>query len=354
MKELQSTCSQALSGPEFRVEPFDWTPDVRLEAFGSTRQGTALQSSDLDVRMTFEQFEVHGQQRQLKYLRGIEASPGKRFEVVQLIEARLPVLRLRFDGHLHVDLSMGGTLEGGGARRDEDGFGIDQPLTALADAAIDADAVRRFVRLVKAFAKENKLVNAYFGLPSSTTWTCLALVFLQLEGCVPSGQEVAQGVATPHRLWPVQLSVGLLHRFLGFVEDFGERPHKVSTWQGTSFPTRSWTCSGQPAHPLFVEHPDHRRNSVNLAQSLSWSGWLQATRCCGDVRRELTPKAGSSPTSQEAAAIVAAARLFGGVNCRACDAPLSDDKEGGSGAKRRRISQSDADACDQNGEKCCT
>ena len=56
MLSLKESCLSALSGPEFKagqgatlekhammivrqVAPFDWTPDVQLESFGSTRRG---------------------------------------------------------------------------------------------------------------------------------------------------------------------------------------------------------------------------------------------------------------------------------------------------------------------------
>ncbi|CAK0816951.1 unnamed protein product, partial [Prorocentrum cordatum] len=96
LEALGAACSGALSGPEFRMAPFDWSPEVVLELFGSCEQGTALRSSDVDVRMSFTQFHVTDKERQLRYLRAVAASPGDRFEVVRLIEARLPVLRLRF------------------------------------------------------------------------------------------------------------------------------------------------------------------------------------------------------------------------------------------------------------------
>lgn len=71
MVALQEVCSAALGVEEFKVAPFDWTPDVRLERFGSTLQGVALKTSDLDVRMTFEQFCVHGQEKQMRYLKAV-------------------------------------------------------------------------------------------------------------------------------------------------------------------------------------------------------------------------------------------------------------------------------------------
>mmetsp|Transcript_20441 Transcript_20441/g.57125 ORF Transcript_20441/g.57125 Transcript_20441/m.57125 type:complete len:475 (-) Transcript_20441:47-1471(-) len=340
MKELQATCSAALSAEEFRVAPFDWTPDVMLEAFGSTQQGTALEISDLDVRMTFEQFEVYGKERQLKYLKGIRANPGERFQVRMLIEeAKIPLLRLIFDGQLEVDLSMGGAMAGN-RDAEEDAPSVDQPLRALLASAINGDAAVRFVRLVKAFAKASSLVDAHLGLPSSTSWTCLAIAFLQLEGCIPPGQEVLRSASDDtaedaaatgstangdgsedwaprpiRRLWPVDISPGLLCRFLAFIEKLSLKPMKVSLSKGRCSPARPWTNSGQRSPPLFLEHPvpTESRSWLNLAQSLTWPGWKQVRYLCSEAKKEFLPPQASAPdAAQERAAARAAKRLFAG------------------------------------------
>lgn len=331
MQALRETCSKALSTAEFRVEPFDWTPDVQLEAFGSTRQGTALLSSDLDVRMTFEQFDVHGFQRQMKYLKGIEAAPGDRFKVVQLVEAKLPVLRLLFDGKLPVDLSMGSKLEG--ASPEEDCEGVDQSLAAILAAAADAEAAAaalRFVRLVKAFAKTWGLVDARVGLPSSTSWICLAISFLQMERCLPSLLEVEKANGKKderrhRRLWPVQLSAGFFCRFLAFIEWLGEQPHKVSLMNGRCFQRFAWSNSGAPAHPLNIEFPSERRHSLNIAASLTTDGWQEAVHRCGEAKKFLLREAGATASAQEAAASRAVRGLF-----EDCPTPCA------AGTKRKR------------------
>eukprot|EP00933_Yihiella_yeosuensis_P008406 TRINITY_DN11382_c2_g1_i1.p1 TRINITY_DN11382_c2_g1~~TRINITY_DN11382_c2_g1_i1.p1 ORF type:complete len:343 (-),score=43.99 TRINITY_DN11382_c2_g1_i1:102-1130(-) len=281
LKALKKMCSDVFSAPEFRVAPFDWTPDVCLEPFGSTRQGTALASSDLDVRMTFEQFAVHGQDRQLKYLRAIEAAPG-RFEVIKMVLARLPVLRLRFDGWLEVDLTMGGSAE--------EGPWIDTCVRSLLTASVDGNA-ERFVRLVKAFAKEHKLVDAYGGFLNSTSWTCVAISFLQEQGCLPALKNVDR--CEKAALWPVRLTASLFIRFFAFVERLGRRPHRLSLVFGDTERARHRSWSGNMAHPLTVQHPD--REGVNLAGCLSEGGWKKSVEKCRWARQRLLP----SPTQTD-------------------------------------------------------
>jgi len=323
LKVLKEACSAALSKDEFRVQPFDWTPDVQLEAFGSTRQGTALLSSDLDVRMSFQQFDVHDSQRQIKYLKGIQASPGDRFKVMQLIEARVPLLRLVFDGWLQVDLSMGRAMEGAADGAEEDGEGVDRTLVAVLAAAAHAQAAAaavRFVGLVKAFAKSWCVVDAHAGLPSSTSWCCLAICFLQMQGCLLSlyelfeaenGADGPAGKRRPRRqLWPVELTPELFVRFFAFVEQVGSRPHKVSLLRG-SCRGRYWLSAGKsggPPHPLFVEFPSARRLHYNIAQSLTPEGWQKAVGVCREARQLLLPKAGRP----EADACGALRRVFEG------------------------------------------
>merc|ERR1740129_2412635 len=217
--------------------------------------------------MSFEQFAVHGQERQLRYLQGLadatRRSPDELFEVMQLVRtARLPLLRLRFRGRLDVDLTMGDDVEGGGAE-------CDAAIRALLAAAPDGGA-HRFVRVIKAFAKGRGLVDAYGGYLNSLSWTCLAICFLQGERCLPPCRELlplpqgggggrpAEGTAgcgaspaaerggveaatrpPPTRVtpppkrrrgcfWPVQLTGALFARFFAFMERCGDWQYRIS------------------------------------------------------------------------------------------------------------------------------
>ena len=57
---LEALCSKAFSTEDFEMKPFDWFPEPKLAAFGSYVQGTALRTSDLDVRLSIVQRPGHG------------------------------------------------------------------------------------------------------------------------------------------------------------------------------------------------------------------------------------------------------------------------------------------------------
>lgn len=198
--------------------PFDWTPDIRLEVFGSFAQGTALLSSDLDVRMFFEQFAVLDRERQLKYLRGVEAAPGDRFEVVELVPAKLPLLKLRFDQALDVDLTMGAEMTGGA----EADHAVHQLLGVAAD-----DAASRLLRLVKVFAKMNGFVDAFNGYLNSISWASIVIVFLQIEHILPPLHNLRRGTLDM-QLHPAGDMGPLLLRFFRFIERCGSQAHGLS------------------------------------------------------------------------------------------------------------------------------
>mmetsp|Transcript_7567 Transcript_7567/g.16944 ORF Transcript_7567/g.16944 Transcript_7567/m.16944 type:complete len:507 (-) Transcript_7567:84-1604(-) len=348
MEALQEACSSALSTEEFRVQPFDWTPDVRLEAFGSTKQGTALTTSDIDVRMTFQQFEVRDKDRQLKYLNGIVGftqKAGSAFKVSMIIaNSRIPLLRLIYKGKLSVDLTMGGGMAGESEAM-EDSVCIDTYLVALLKSGVNPEETFAFTRLVKAFAKANSLVDAHAGFPSSTTWVYLIIAFLQRERCLPKGSDVFQNIDNGDdenaeeaptdqtgkgerfvgRLWPVILSASFFLRFLLFVQHLQNRPIKVSIRDGYVCSARAWTNSGQKAPPLFLEHPQANRSSDNLSKSLTWSGWWKVGLRCRQMQSDLRPvKAAAPPKQQEQDALAAGKRLFGSTSAGPCPEPGHD------------------------------
>merc|ERR1712137_740595 len=208
------------------------------ETFGSTVQCVALQSSDVDVRMSFEQFTVQDKVRQIHYLKGIAAAPGEDFSHVDLIEARVPVLRLRFRDQLDVDLTMGNELEGGRE--------VDDVVSQLLNAGAD-QGVRRFVRLVKVFAKAHKLVNAFNGFLNSISWVCIVINFLQKQQCLPSFLQIKEDMK--QELCPVVLAPVMLGRFFAYFEKCGKQKQRVSVFEATCRVER-----GTP-WPVFVENP---------------------------------------------------------------------------------------------------
>lgn len=262
LRALAEACGRALG------------PAVRLEPYGSTRQGTALASSDLDIRLC----GAAG-------LEGVAAALGPRWRVAKFVEARVPVLQLRFDGWLPVDL----TTAGG-----EDSDAVDRVLREVFATASDAEgsqAALALARLAKAFAKAWKLEGAAKGLPSSTVWACLAACFLQSEGLLgPSAGRL-------------RLSAGLFAALLAFVVRLGRRAHRLSLRRGCAWPADD----GVP--PLFVEVPG--REGANVARGLAWPGWRRVAAACADAWAALlAPPPGLSDEGQEAAAADVVRGLF--------------------------------------------
>eukprot|EP00927_Polykrikos_kofoidii_P029399 TRINITY_DN25422_c0_g1_i3.p1 TRINITY_DN25422_c0_g1~~TRINITY_DN25422_c0_g1_i3.p1 ORF type:complete len:437 (+),score=83.65 TRINITY_DN25422_c0_g1_i3:69-1313(+) len=293
MEALQKICTTALDVKEFHIAPFDWSPDVHLERFGSTVQGTALQSSDLDIRMSFEQFSVHESSRQLRYLRAIADQVEKedRFAVVSMIEgARVPVLRLRFN--------------------DQGGAQLDIAIRDLLEAAADKGALR-FVRLVKAFAKTHRLVDAHGGLLNSLSWVLVAINFLQLQRSIPTLEEVMDGEVDRSTLWPVRLTASQFQRFFGFVEKFQEGSFSVGIWWGTIKKRGFWSWSGGAAPSLVIDNPC--ANGANISACFQRTGLRDTVKRCEAARAGMM--AATQATDQEEA-VWLLEKIFG-KECRA-------------------------------------
>jgi len=271
---LQDACVAVFSKPEFKVAPFDWTPEVHLEQFGSTVQGTEVKDSDLDVRITFAQFAVHGKDRQARYLQSLAKEPGE-FEVVRvLISASLPLLTLRFRDVL-VDVTMGGELVGGAE--------VDITVRELLDTV--GVGARCFVRLVKVFGKKHGLINAYGGYLNSISWILLAVAYLQTEGCLPRCEELAMDEDTKRRrLWPVQLTPAFLARFFFFVEELGVQDglvHHVSVCRSRGDGPVHYAVPKEDVRSnwcLVVEHPSLPER--NLVSCLRQDAWIRTVKVC--------------------------------------------------------------------------
>jgi len=296
LEALLKACSEALSGPEHRVAPFDWTPDVKLEPFGSTQQGTALRISDLDVRLSFEQFAVKDPERMMHYLDAIaealNAAPSDRLlEVVRVIRGnRLPVLRLKFERSLEVDLTMGEDFTGGAE--------LDLLVNEVLSVSHDEGA-RRFVRLVKAFSKAQGLVDANGGYLNSLSWVLLAINFLQYEACLPTCRNLKNGRFLSGKrkmhLWPTRPSAGLFVKFFDFVARLGSVPSRISVWNGEFWKAYAFSLSGAPAHPLFIENP--MRKEFNVCHCLRDACWQVILERCRKAREELVAAPLGSCTS---------------------------------------------------------
>lgn len=261
LKDLEQLCRDALSVPEFRVAPFDWTPEPRLEPFGSLLQGTAIHSSDLDVRMSFTQFSVLRRERQLEYLEGIARGvANSSFEVVILIAAAaLPILQLRYEGKLDVDLSMGEAMTTGAV--------VDKTVSDLLDAA-ESPGPRRLVQLVKAFAKKHKLLGAHMCFLNSISWVLLALTFLQMEGALPLHEDLE--LPNRPRLWAIEITQDLIYRFFVFMVELGnEQLVDVTRSRQSGAPAPSEMQGA--LKPLTITHPG--LPGRNISQCLSRRNW---------------------------------------------------------------------------------
>lgn len=215
------------------------------------------------------------EQRQLRYLEGIAARPGPHFEVVRVVRARVPVLRLRYRGQLEVDLSLGEDFSSGVA--------VDAAVRELLEASVDAGA-RRFVRLVKMFAKAHGLVDAYGGFLNSVSWVFLALAFLQAESCLPAHSQLTEG-ASRRALWPVRPTLALFVRFFRFVRECARHPHQISVASGQVKASSPRTWSGNTSAPLLVEHPT--KPGHNIARCLSAEGWAKTAAQCMRAHKRL-------------------------------------------------------------------
>eukprot|EP00913_Durusdinium_trenchii_P001880 g1740.t1 len=159
-------CRDALSTPEFVMHPFDWYPQPKLTPFGSYVQGTALKTSDLDVRLSV-QFDVRQKESQLKYLNAVAAFPSEHF--------RMECMKLGENGPASgVDITMGDA---------DECLAVDHAVSKM--LASTGPNARSLVCLVKAFAKSKGLVDAYAGFLNSVGWVFLCISFLQVEGCLP-------------------------------------------------------------------------------------------------------------------------------------------------------------------------
>ncbi|CAE7240830.1 unnamed protein product [Symbiodinium natans] len=253
--ELQKACQEAFSGPEFQMKPFDWCPDPVLTTFGSTVQGTAIKTSDLDVRLSFEQFEVRDKERQVLYLTTLSKLHGAAFELDRLIAtASLPLLRLWYR-HLQVDITMGLTEE----------LEVDKFLATVLDAAVPA--ARSMVCLAKAFAKTNDVLNAYSGYLNAVSWVCLCIAFLKEE--------------YDDALQAVPLEVGTFSRFLHFVAKCCRRRRHISfKSKGSKRPQQ-----GRTAQCLFIEHPTLPNR--NLAHCLRQDGSKKTVEACEQAAKQI-------------------------------------------------------------------
>eukprot|EP00928_Gymnodinium_smaydae_P068847 TRINITY_DN5212_c0_g1_i2.p1 TRINITY_DN5212_c0_g1~~TRINITY_DN5212_c0_g1_i2.p1 ORF type:complete len:451 (+),score=44.85 TRINITY_DN5212_c0_g1_i2:56-1354(+) len=154
-------------------------PSLQLRVFGSFGNGMCLNTSDLDVTC----YGAHAASRPsldvLCELRSLLEEHDK-FTVSELISgARVPILKLKFDGSLDVDISCNNT----------EPFRNTQLLRAYSDLT---PVIRELLVLVKTWAKAAGVVGAKDGNLSSYSLTLMAIYFMQVDPrvnlpCLPVG-----------------------------------------------------------------------------------------------------------------------------------------------------------------------
>lgn len=200
IRELELAVMQL--GPQWRVQPF-----------GSVANGFGVRGSDVDatcylVGTQSPNMRTAASELQTRLLPLLNNHP--KFEVVDLIwNARVPIVKLKFDTLLDVDLSCHNT----------EALSNTRLLRAYAELA---PQVRELGVLVKLWAKGEGVCGASRGYLSSYSLTLMAIYFLQVDPsvrmpCLPT--EAFDGCGTPsvRVAWRCALSTAsLLARFLAF------------------------------------------------------------------------------------------------------------------------------------------
>eukprot|EP00928_Gymnodinium_smaydae_P068846 TRINITY_DN5212_c0_g1_i1.p1 TRINITY_DN5212_c0_g1~~TRINITY_DN5212_c0_g1_i1.p1 ORF type:complete len:449 (+),score=41.66 TRINITY_DN5212_c0_g1_i1:56-1348(+) len=186
-------------------------PSLQLRVFGSFGNNMCLNTSDLDVTC----YGAHAASRPsldiLCELRSLLENHDK-FSVSELISgARVPILKLKFDGSLDVDISCNNT----------EPFRNTQLLRAYSDLT---PVIRELLVLVKTWAKAAGVVGAKDGNLSSYSLTLMAIYFMQVDPrvnlpCLPVG-DFDGGIEIPRSAkftWNLLIPrTALLYMFFSF------------------------------------------------------------------------------------------------------------------------------------------
>lgn len=145
-------------------------PNWKARAFGSIASKVGTFLSDLDVTCYMEAgLEANGTAETAlrQFLQVLEQRPS--FEIIDVIlNARIPIVKMRFDGKLEVDLSFQNTAP----------FRNTQLLRAYASLST---SVRELVTLIKLWAKFEGVCGAPERHLSSYSFTLMVIYFLQVD-----------------------------------------------------------------------------------------------------------------------------------------------------------------------------
>ncbi|CAJ1380010.1 unnamed protein product [Effrenium voratum] len=212
----------------------DMGPTWRVRPFGSVANGYGTKFSDLDATcyaVREENEEEEEQKQPASEILGERLAPLLRehpqFTMAQeVLHARVPILKLCFEGKLEVDLSCHNTL----------------PLqnTKLLKAYSSLDKrVRDLVITVKLWAKANEVCGASQSHLSSYALTLMAIYFMQVHPKIKlpmlpvavfkeNGADAEQKVAAARSSWTCALSLGqMVLRFFQFYSQEFSWGHEV-------------------------------------------------------------------------------------------------------------------------------
>ena len=254
-------------------------PDWYAEAFGSVANGFAMSGSDVDISCHCNGVAWQANQLALEDLRSrlqpLLANDPK-FEVVEEIwSARIPVLRLKFDLALDVDLTC----------HNLNALCNTRLLRAYSDLS---PVVHQVVIAVKVWAKSAGVHGARAGHLSSYSVTLMAIYFLQVEcqvPCIPTNAFDSMGVIACDdvpKAWACSLTLPELVRgfFAFYVDVFRWGNEVVSVRSGERLPPAHRTYAGlafAEFPSLHIEDPyeTHKNLSRVLATEQEYLLWAR-------------------------------------------------------------------------------
>mmetsp|Transcript_73029 Transcript_73029/g.171235 ORF Transcript_73029/g.171235 Transcript_73029/m.171235 type:complete len:400 (+) Transcript_73029:86-1285(+) len=244
-----------------------------VRPFGSSANGFAVRGSDFDV--TCYRAGTSGQDNllaihelQTRLLPLLHGDPS--FELTEAIwSARVPILKLKFEGHLEVDLSC----------QNSEALLNTELLKAYSQLH---PAVRDLVVLVKLWTRSLGLSGARNGYLSSYTWTLMVVYFLQVHPALQmpclSTEAFRRGATAESLQKPAWKCDFLPHRLLHGFFDFFTNPNGfkwgaevVSVRLGTRVnPAQEFVqLTGRDSMRLHVEDPFLLSRNLNCV--LGWS-----------------------------------------------------------------------------------
>eukprot|EP00930_Biecheleria_cincta_P009043 TRINITY_DN11067_c0_g1_i1.p1 TRINITY_DN11067_c0_g1~~TRINITY_DN11067_c0_g1_i1.p1 ORF type:complete len:408 (-),score=86.62 TRINITY_DN11067_c0_g1_i1:132-1355(-) len=285
-------------------------PEVRVLAFGSLVQGAHLKGSDLDLSIDMPGEPLEGNAAQVAALRRLLAKLRKTFRVVEtrlFKHIKVPIVIVSYtsrDGQeIEADISMG--IEFAGLRKDF----TDRLVRKALD---DAPVVLHVLRIVKTWAKLEKLNKAYEGYLNSLGWTLLVLYYFMQTGDIASGiiRENADEVAAQDCCGMLDVPVrndsdidralcqehvmNFFDWVVATASEWPEHPeggaYGISLVEGSMIevppPSKQWPdqCT------FFLEDPGIRirRGEIqNVARSLQTGPWRSSLERCENAARSL-------------------------------------------------------------------